>query len=92
MDVTTFKAIVNYIGENKIATILFDNSSRKHFINKPFTIAEYLIETIGCLKIPEIDVKGNPYYVLKPVDTIQGFVYVDDANTKQYLDSRYIGC
>lgn len=80
-DVELFKKRVNHLGgPENILAILFDNSASKVMGPGMFTkFEDVLVEDIEALVFVEFDNKSRPYYVVKALSDIQGFIGKDPA-------------
>lgn len=88
MTVDEFKKIVNYFGEKNIIGISFnDYPSIAIFIGNEFSLANNYISSIECLQFVNFDLKGNPFHVIRPVDTVQSF-FVRDSNVDVRMYDR----
>jgi hypothetical protein len=89
MDAAQFKATVTkFGGVQNIIAIVFDNASRKVFLNLNFTYADNWDDALECFLFKETDVTGNEYLNVKHVENTQSILFATDKTKRTELDSR----
>lgn len=80
MEISEFKAAVNYFGEKNIIGIGFDNTAGNTFTDEnPFSMSRNFIENIGALVFIDYDTYGNIFHTVKPVATVQSLAIKDNS-------------
>jgi len=74
-----FKKVVNYFGEENILGIGFDNSTAITFGPGEFTLANSYIEDLESIHEIVFDSKGNPFHVIKHIETVQCLMIRDSG-------------
>lgn len=92
MDGAMFKKTIEYFGEENIIGIGFDNSAGLTFGEGQFTLENFYIEELESLQMIEYDIKGNPYHVIKHVETIQCIMVRDSSVNFNDYDMITIRC
>lgn len=93
MDYETFMAIINAVGIENVLGFIFDNSGRKLFKKGELTNITDIMPTDlpeGVMRFKEKDGRGNEYYVYKHINTLFTILTVDDPNTMNLIDPRFI--
>lgn len=92
MDLEMLQAIITVLGgDDHIAAIIFDNSSRKVFRQGEFNLVTHLsVPNQEVLEFKEKDMLGNEIRVFKPIACIQVVIGIDDPANLNNLDSRFI--
>lgn len=92
MDLETLKAIIDRLGgDNHVAALIFNNAGRRVFKKGEFNLTSLMtVPDKEVLEFVETDMLGNQIRVLKPIVTIEAVIGVDDPNTIDKLDGRYL--
>lgn len=88
MEYSEIIALINYIGVDKVACLIFDNSSRKIFKQGEFNLSS-INETLKCFVFEDKDIKLRTFKTYKPFSVLQGIIGVDDPVLLDQIDSRY---
>lgn len=91
MDIAKFKALVTkHGGEEKVASIIFNNAYRHAFTNEKLDYTKHLDEVNEHFVFEFKDPLGVECVIVKPVEYVEGIIFVKDVADLKKLSPMYI--
>jgi hypothetical protein len=92
MDVTSFKSMVDlHGGPHRVLSIVFNNAYTRAITDPDgFTYEKYIDEEHELMVFTEIDHRGIPFKIIKPIEYVEGIIFATNDEDVSRIDVRSV--